>query len=130
VQPGEDIKIDWRLLNGVSGWARYNQKHNIDAIDATTDYVSYTGRAAAAALFAAIEFFVGLDSIDGTMSIGYDKSTGGYKVKTLNRDPYPSLEVYHYLDGQLQSDPLLRHPETAAGPYEGLKPSAPRDTLP
>ena len=72
---------------------------------------------------------IALDPIDGALTIAFDKATDTYRIKTMNRDPYPSLEVYHDKDGRFV-DEVHTSLETTAGPYVGLRPDAPRDTIP
>ncbi len=90
-----------------------------------------SGAAVAYAAWKAAEWMIGLDAIDGSMDITYDTITKRYTIARLNRDPYPSLEVDYYRQGIFQyALPGGWRQETTAGPYAGLAPSAPRDTLP
>jgi hypothetical protein len=85
-----------------------------------------------AGAFRTIEWLVGLDSIDGWMQLTPTCENGVPRFKSnlqLNRDPYPSLEVYHYYDGRVVEE-LLQRPETPDGPYIGLQGGASRDSTP
>lgn len=66
--------------------------------------------------------YLGPLAIDGELSL-YRKLDGTFDWKEINRDPYPSLEVYSYQDGVLQ-DTILTREETEYGSLYGLNPHA------
>ncbi len=132
-QAGNTIHISWNLLNGVSGFARHLQDQSLAVLEEELRYhmTTSSGAAVAYAAWKAAEWMIGLDAIDGSMDITYDTITKRYTIARLNRDPYPSLEVDYYRQGIFQyALPGGWRQETTAGPYAGLAPSAPRDTLP
>jgi len=50
-----------------------------------------------------------------------------YSVIALDRDPYPSLEVYYYSPGQ-PAQMIMQHSEIEGGPLVGLNPLMVKDT--
>jgi RHS repeat-associated protein len=139
-QKGESIEVSWSLINGVSGWARSNAEHyaalagiaSRTAPNAQLGVIAGALSGIRADAFKTIEWLVGLDTIDGWIQLTPTCEAGVPRFQNklrLNRDPYPSLEVYHYYDGR-EVERLVRRPETPDGPYIGLQSSAPRDSIP
>jgi hypothetical protein len=109
------INVSWKLKNGFAGhWLRI-----AEAVKATR------GNPAIPLILAGQLD----DDIDGNMQIKRDRE-GKYQINSLNRDPYPSLEVYYYEYGQWKQT-IDRRSEWPSGyPSIGLKPDAPRDYIP
>jgi len=106
------IQITWDLLNGVSGSFR-NISENLD----TGDPGDLPGQ------FLAWCFSKALAGIDGTIVLGRNEY-GEWQLDSMDRDPYPSLEVYHYKDGKPWSTIVLDR-EAEFGPTFNLTPMAP-----
>jgi RHS repeat-associated protein len=121
-----DITVTWDLLNGLSGFLRKDaanalwlEGHGIcNVLSVGSIGVSYT-----------------IPSINGELTLGMkqiSRINKGHQwyVKHLDRDPYPSLEIYYYFNGSLaytidrRGEWPLEHPEI------GLAPPAPNDTVP
>jgi RHS repeat-associated protein len=112
-----NINMEWELLNGVSGKL-------MDMWEATKTPLDPSGN----------EDFLALSSllqpINGEMTISKTKN-GNYALTNLNRDPYPSLEVYFYDDGQYRYT-LGTYSEKYGpffGPLWGLTPFAKNETI-
>ena len=102
-----DITVDWNLLNGVS-----SQLRNVG----TAPFMGITplGPALEGASYI-------LDSIDGTLTLSRNDS-GKYGLSHLDRDRYPSLEIYEYDHGETVRT-IGRVPEQCGsffGPLIGL----------
>lgn len=128
------IDVVWNLPNGASAWARQNQQFWQSMIEQSNSVPGSSDAQAsyslADAFYRATEWAIGLDNINGELSISRTEGRPfPYDVSSMSRDPYPSLEVYHYQNG-FAVDTLLKRPETSAGPYIGLRPDAPRDIIP
>ena len=101
-QAHHDIAVTWRLFNGASAWARRHAdtyRHLAEAaqhfpkVSPDTTVPPEVGYRLGAALFQALEWMIALDPIDGALTIAVAKATDTYRIKTMNRDPYPSLEA-------------------------------------
>jgi hypothetical protein len=132
--PNGEISLTWDLSNGASTWARKNQAFWRTLRAKTLDMPGQNDTSAAytiaEAFFRIAEWAINLDNINGSMTISYNKdSMFPYAVTRMSRDPYPTLESYYYKDGKIVNALLIRS-QTSAGPYVGLRPDAPRDTVP
>lgn len=71
-----------------------------------------------------------LPAINGTLTLSLS-ADGQFNLSRLNRDPYPSLEIYHYYNGALQYT-IARLPECDfvgnLGPFIWLNPLARNET--
>jgi RHS repeat-associated protein len=113
-QNNGDIHVRWDLLNGVNAMLRehaeeaYKREACIGVMPHYSNFVLLMG--------------ISVDSIKGEMKIS-KMANGTYEIIYLNRDPYPSLEVYFYDDGVIQYD-LGTFPEKFGpifGPLLGLR---------
>lgn len=115
---GGDINITWNLLNGVSGELRehaneaYEEESSIGAMPLYSSIV--------------LAGSFGLASINGEMTLSLGDG-GNYQITSLDRDPYPSLEVYFYKNGDYQY--TLGQFEERYGPFIGLIPIAPSQRI-
>ncbi|NJL55408.1 RHS repeat-associated core domain-containing protein [bacterium] len=114
-QAGNEIYVEWSLLNGVSGWARENRDTALDLGRRGSD-VAHLG----AAFWQAVEYAATLDEIDGHMRLGLNETTGRFEITYLFRDPYPSMEVWFYRNQKVEYLIDFR-PQTPAGPEIGLR---------
>jgi len=116
--PGDDIVITWNLLNGVSGELR-NYAEEVykseSSIGSMSNYSSFI-----------LALSYGLASINGQMIISLGED-GKYQITSLNRDPYPSLGVYYYKDGDYQY--TLGEFAEKYGPILGLSSIAPNQII-
>jgi hypothetical protein len=121
-----EITVKWHLLNGVGGVFKegadlYDSLLKSPGLLLDPDQLSsWTG--AAGALRTASDF---LPSIDGEMKLVH-VGNGKYERVYLNRDPFPSLEVYQY--SKTGVDTLTARSEQY-GPRYGLSDAAPRDVF-
>jgi RHS repeat-associated protein len=67
-----------------------------------------------------------LPDINGELTLAPDNLH--YRVAALNRDPYPSLEIYLYVNGRLEQE-IGKYAERY-GPFVGLNPIAPNQMEP
>ncbi len=121
-QTGE-IYIDWHLTNGFSSLLLsesdeiYEQEAALGAMPHTSNAYLLAGS--------------GIPAIDGEMVLSPTKR-GSFEVTYLNRDPYPSLEIYRYLDGNLV-ETIEQLPERSLighlGPVVWLSPVAPNERI-
>jgi RHS repeat-associated protein len=110
-----EIQISWNLLNGFSGMLRehadevYERESSIGAMPLYSNIVLGASS--------------GLAAINGEMTIAV--SSTSYKVTSMDRDPYPSLEVYHFQNGIHKA--TLWQSKERYGPFIGLSPIAPNE---
>jgi RHS repeat-associated protein len=119
-----DITVTWEPLNGFSGFLRkdtadalWQEGHLIcNILSIGANGVSYT-----------------IPSINGELTLGMkrvNRYSYQWYLKHLDRDPYPSLEIYYYFNGTpaytiaQRGEWPLEHPEI------GLVPFAPNDRVP
>jgi RHS repeat-associated protein len=123
-----DINVIWGLKNGFSSHLRTKA----DSINEM-----YDGQAEAGSVVdITSKFFTNssslLPDIDGTMTLGRFACEDTYYVRGLNRDPFPSLEIYHYRNGELFYT-IGTYPETEDfddfAPFWGLSPMAPQEII-
>jgi len=113
-----DIRVDWKLYNGVSGSIAdlksflLNNNLIIPFLALSCGYSPFD-----------------LDPIDGTLTLSRG-SNGVWRLKQLNRDPYPSLGVYQYQNGNLVKIIIERNEWPSGQPDVGLRPEAPNDVYP
>ncbi len=115
--PADDLTIDWQLTNGFSGFLFRGSEYLI-AAHCMVPANLMVGAAG-----------ITLPPIDGTLTLSRN-SGGQWYLGRLNRDPYPSLEIYYYEDGRLV-DVIDQRPEKPSGhPEIGLQPPSLRPWLP
>jgi len=126
-----DITVDWTLVNGVAGAIRKADEvaKSYRDSDNPAERVAGFGAEIAIALGKAAVGLSGMDApINGTLVLTVDQGAI-YKVKSLERDPYPSLSFYQYDNGVMVKD--FQRTEWPSGwPNVGLQPWVPRDTYP
>jgi hypothetical protein len=108
-----EITVEWRLENGFSSFVK---KY------AEVSRGFFPGLANGAYISAEVV----LPDINGELTIG--RRNGRYEVLEMNRDPYPSLEVYHYRNGRFVRE-ILTRPESRFGPFYGLNPLARNEVI-
>jgi RHS repeat-associated protein len=131
---GDRIQVEWHLLNGLSGVLRSDIPEWIDLVDLLDtdqfhvfEIAEEFARCAAGIGGALIGF------IDGEMSLQRDPDTARWDLERLDRDPYPSLEVYYYQDGTYEytvAHGLRDEYRGPGGAFVGLSPLAPNDRYP
>ena len=117
-----DITLSWNLTNGVSSHLLrlsediYRAEADIGSMAIGSTLVGFIGRM--------------LPAINGTLTLSLS-ADGQFNLSRLNRDPYPSLEIYHYYNGALQYT-IARLPECDfvgnLGPFIWLNPLARNET--
>jgi RHS repeat-associated protein len=114
-----EIYVSWSLLNGFSGYLRKDvadalwfESHGIGQI------LSIVSRCAS----------ILIASIDGNLTLAND--AGFWELKRLDRDPYPSLEIYYYADGEYKYTISTRDEKPSERPDIGLNPIAINDRIP
>lgn len=126
-QTGE-IKVTWGLKNGFSGYLRE---------EADEIYKMYEGQAEPGSMADNTSKFLtgvasSLPDIDGTMTLARKDCEDSYYVRELDRDPFPSLEIYHYKNSQhfhtIGTCPQTEFLGTFA-PFWGLSPFAPDEII-
>lgn len=117
-----NLHVTWQLLNGVSGAFRATGDQLCNESNTYGDPSgNIAGSGSAAKLISNA-----IPEINGTMTL-HRNINGTYSVIALDRDPYPSLEVYYYLPGQ-PTQMIMQHRELEGGPMVGLNPLTPNDT--
>jgi hypothetical protein len=128
-----DISVTWNLLNGVAASVRKAQAvaaAHFVLSEGVRDKIGWTLVSGATLAARSLMWTSGMDAtIDGTLVLSVDQS-GTYAVKSMERDPYPSLSVYQYTNGQLARDVLQRSEWPRTMPNIGLQPWVPRDRYP
>lgn len=131
--PGSgDISVEWSLLNGYAGAAR--TAHDIASSYAGSSswaerFVGGVAEVFTGVALGAIDAFGMNETIDGQLSLSAIPQSGVYELASMNSDPYPSIEIYYYVNGT----PLYSYasPEWPRGrPDIGLRPEAPRRIFP
>lgn len=120
-QTGE-IKVTWGLKNGFSAYLREPTDKIYEAeAEIGSMAIGSTLLMSSAGL---------LPDINGTITLARGVCEDSYYVRELNRDPFPSLEIYHYKNGQ-HFHTIGTFPETeflgTFAPFWGLSPIAPNE---
>lgn len=117
--------INWSLLNGVSGSLRSSADKLRDSVNSPS-CGDKGGIAIASQILGTVS--ASIPEINGTMAISM-KPDGKYFVESMDRDPYPSLEVYYYTPSNpgRATQVIMQHTESGGGPMWGLNPLAPND---
>jgi hypothetical protein len=118
-----NINLGWSLTNGVSsqlltaGDAIYQAEADIGSMAIGSTLLGFSGHM--------------LDPINGEMTL-VRNGNGTYDIQQLNRDPYPSIEIYQYNTGNLV-DTIAKLPERGfvgnLGPVIWLNPLAPNQVI-
>jgi RHS repeat-associated protein len=111
------VSVSWHLTNGISG-ALLTQSENFRTPGSpTSELLSMFAR----------KLGEQIGSIDGALTLSTDGTHTN--LTSLNRDPYPSLEIYSYTRrlGTLEATTVWESQEQY-DPIFGLSPNAPRDT--
>lgn len=115
-----EIIVNWSLENGFSGYL------GSIADDLADDVTPWEDVGALCLDFAATT----LPDINGYLAIA--QVDDRYEVIEMNRDPFPSLEIYHYSDGEF-TQTILRRPEAdffgTFSAFYGLNPIARNDVI-
>lgn len=116
-----NINISWSLKNGFSGYLLSELAEPLEEASSTLPNGAISAPAATAYRMASKL----LPDINGEMEITF--KDGQAQIYSINRDPYPSLEVYAYRGGVYQYT-LGQYPEEF-GPNIGLNPIAPNHVV-
>jgi RHS repeat-associated protein len=119
------LHISWQLKNGFAG----EMLKNIEQVEEMNKSLPPDQQSSPAGFVAALVATNMNEDINGELVLNPD-GNGKYSAGPMNRDPYPSLEVYYYSDGK-NAKTILRQPEWPSGkPSIGLRPDVPRDFIP
>lgn len=118
------LHLQWNLTNGVSSQAFMLGE---DMYSAEAELGSY----ALGSTFVD-GFGMTIPAINGEMTLSPTMIPGDYELSYLDRDPFPSLEIYRYYNGELQHT-IDTLPERGAlgniGPIWWLNPLAPNELI-
>ncbi|MBA3533070.1 MAG: hypothetical protein H0T73_14190 [Ardenticatenales bacterium] len=122
-----DIHISWSLQNGAAGALKTEAKKHYQN---STLPGGADSSGAGAILDASSNL---LAAISGSMTLAYDKKEDRYRVKSMDRDPYPALQIDYYEDGKHKynidrfSGWTTGWGSSIYGPHVGLTPLAPNE---
>jgi len=120
---GQPIDVTWSLLNGFSGFLRCEFATLLSLLGERFLVFRLASTASEATSY------VFLSEINGSLSLSIN-AEGDWELASLDRDPYPSLEIYYYEEGELLYTIAQRGEWPSEHPEVGLSPLAPTDRIP